>query len=102
MAKNFNNLNNKTMRKIFANAKSLLMGLVMVSAVTLSATSCSDQYDDSAIREEIEKLQLEALKKQIDNAFKTDFYKKKLTEAGINSSDDIKSLKDLKKIPVVC
>ena len=58
-----------------------------------------DKEIETLPREEIEKLQLEALKKQIDNAFKTDFYKKKLTEAGINSSDDIKSLKDLKKIP---
>ena len=58
-----------------------------------------DKEIETLPREEIEKLQLEALKKQIDNAFKTDFYKKKLTEAGITSSDDIKSLKDLKKIP---
>lgn len=73
MAKNFNNLNNKTMRKIFANAKSLLMGLVMVSAVTLSATSCSDQYDDSAIREEIEKLkqELAELRSQVENEITT-------------------------------
>jgi len=58
-----------------------------------------DKEIETLPREKIEELQLEALKKQIDNAFKTDFYKKKLTEAGINSSDDIKSLKDLRKIP---
>ena len=33
-----------------------------------------DKEIETLPREEIEKLQLEALKKQIDNAFKTDFY----------------------------
>ncbi len=53
--------------------------------------------DKAAIKE----IQLERLKNIIDYAFKTDFYKKRLPKVGIKSADDIKSLEDLRKLPLV-
>ncbi|MDR2542256.1 MAG: phenylacetate--CoA ligase [Treponema sp.] len=50
-------------------------------------------------RLELEALQLQKLKSEINNAFRTSFYKERLTKAGIRSSDDIKTLDDLKRIP---
>lgn len=49
-------------------------------------------------REDLESLQLERLKELVDRALKTDFYKEKLKQKGINSGSDIKSLKDIEKI----
>ena len=50
-------------------------------------------------RRELEALQLKKLKTEIDIAFKTPFYKERLSKIGIKSSDDIKSLYDFKRIP---
>ncbi|MCX5687973.1 MAG: AMP-binding protein, partial [Candidatus Omnitrophica bacterium] len=50
-------------------------------------------------RDALKKLQLEKLRKTIDSALKTRFYKSRLKKAGINSSKDIKSLADLENIP---
>ncbi|MCL2809833.1 MAG: phenylacetate--CoA ligase [Treponema sp.] len=50
-------------------------------------------------RADLELLQLQKLKAEIDIAFRTPFYKERLTKIGIKSSDDIKTLDDLKKIP---
>jgi len=50
-------------------------------------------------RAELEALQLQKLKTEIDIAFRTSFYKERLLKAGIKSSDDFKSLDDLKRIP---
>ena len=50
-------------------------------------------------RGELEKLQLQKLKTQIDSALRTPFYKERLTKAGIKDSDFLKSLDDLKRIP---
>lgn len=47
---------------------------------------------------EIEKLQLERLKKTINHCMNSPFYVKRFKEAGIKP-DDIKTLEDLKKIP---
>ena len=58
-----------------------------------------DKKAETMSREEIEKFQLNALKKQVNNALKTEFYKERLEKAGIKSGDDIKSLADLQKIP---
>ncbi|AQT68283.1 Phenylacetate-coenzyme A ligase [Anaerohalosphaera lusitana] len=58
-----------------------------------------DERIETASRGDLEALQLERLKKVVDSAFKTPFYKKRLAKAGMSSSDDIKSLEDLKKIP---
>jgi len=50
-------------------------------------------------RPELEALQLQKLKTEIDYAFRTAFYRERLPKHGINSSDDIKTLDDLKRIP---
>ena len=50
-------------------------------------------------REDLQKLQLEKLKKSVSQALKTEYYGARLPEAGINSPDDIKTLDDLRKIP---
>jgi len=50
-------------------------------------------------RAELEALQLQKLKAEIDIALRATFYKKRLSEVGIKSSDDIKTLADLNKIP---
>jgi len=50
-------------------------------------------------RGELESLQLQKLKTEIGYAFRTSFYRERLPKSGINSSDDIKTLDDLKRIP---
>jgi len=50
-------------------------------------------------KDALKKLQLEKLRKTVDSALKTRFYKTRLRKAGINSGKDIKSLADLEKIP---
>ena len=50
-------------------------------------------------RSELEALQLERLKKTVGQALKTGFYGSRLSGAGINSTEDIKSLDDLRKLP---
>ena len=50
-------------------------------------------------RGELEELQLQKIKTQIDSALRTSFYKERLTKAGIKDSDSFKSLDDLKRIP---
>jgi len=50
-------------------------------------------------RSDLEALQLKKLKKEIDIALRAPFYKERLSKAGIKSSDDIKTLTDLNRIP---
>jgi len=50
-------------------------------------------------RAELEALQLQKLKAEVDIALRAPFYKKRLSKVGIKSSDDIKTLADLNKIP---
>ena len=50
-------------------------------------------------RLELEALQLKKLKIEIDIALRSPFYKERLSKVGIKSSDDIKTLADLNKIP---
>jgi len=50
-------------------------------------------------RDALKKLQLGKLRKTIDSALKTRFYKPRLKKAGISSGKDIKSLADLENIP---
>jgi len=50
-------------------------------------------------RSDLEALQLKKLKDEIRFALRTPFYKERLSKSGINSSDEIKTLDDLKKIP---
>lgn len=60
-----------------------------------------DKEIETADRETIQAIQLKRLREIVSCAFNTDFYKRKLPKAGINSPDDIKSLDDLKRIPLV-
>ena len=50
-------------------------------------------------REALEQLQLQRLRHILGQAFKTPFYQKRLMRAGIQSSDNIQSMSDLRKIP---
>ncbi len=50
-------------------------------------------------RASLEKIQLERLREALVWAFRTPFYSKKLSQAGIKTSDDIKGLEDLRRIP---
>jgi len=50
-------------------------------------------------RDVLEQMQLQRLRRIIEQAFKTPFYQKRLTRNGIQSPDDIRILQDLQKIP---
>ncbi|MDR2731158.1 MAG: phenylacetate--CoA ligase [Treponema sp.] len=50
-------------------------------------------------RERLEELQLIKLRDEVAIALRTAFYKERLSGAGINSRDDIRTLDDLKRIP---
>jgi len=50
-------------------------------------------------RAELEALQLQKLREEIGFSLRTPFYKKRLATVGIQSTDDIKTLGDLKRIP---
>lgn len=58
-----------------------------------------DKKIETAPREVIEWMQLDGLKRQIDHALKTEFYGKRYRDAGITSSDCIKTLSDIRKLP---
>jgi len=58
-----------------------------------------DKEIETAPRAEIERIQLHGLRRQIEQALKTDFYKGRLAEAGIRSPDAIKTLDDIRKLP---
>ncbi|HZK19488.1 MAG TPA: phenylacetate--CoA ligase [Treponemataceae bacterium] len=58
-----------------------------------------DKKVETASRGELNTIQLDGLKKQIDHACQTVFYKKRLAKVGITSGNDIKSLADLQRIP---
>lgn len=50
-------------------------------------------------REALNALQLLRYKKTVSNALRTPFYKKRLSNIGIKSAEDLKSLSDIKRIP---
>ena len=58
-----------------------------------------DKKIETAPRAVIEWIQLEGLKTQIEHALNTDFYRKRFKAAGITSSDCIKTLADIRKLP---
>ncbi len=58
-----------------------------------------DKNSETLDRKSLELLQIKKLKFTVGQALKIDFYKKRLNKCGINSSDDINSLDDLKRIP---
>ena len=61
------------------------------------------QYRDPEIekmpRKELEALQLSKLKTAVGWALRSPFNRKRLNQAGINASDDIRTLEDLRRIP---
>ncbi len=54
---------------------------------------------ETASRETIARIQLEGLKRQVEQGLKTDLYRKLFAERGISSPDDIKTLDDIRKLP---
>ncbi len=58
-----------------------------------------DKETECLPRKDLEAHQLQALKKIVDQSFKTEFYSKRLKDAGINSGDDIKTLQCIRRIP---
>ncbi len=50
-------------------------------------------------RDKLEELQLAKLRKTVSQALKTEYYGKKIPEAGIKSPEDIRSLDDLQRLP---
>ena len=50
-------------------------------------------------REALERLQLVQLRKTVEQALKTPFYRRRLGEAGLTRPEDITSLRDLRSIP---
>ena len=50
-------------------------------------------------RSAIEALQLKRLRELVDQSLKTEFYKRRLSKAGITSSGDIQTLDDLRRLP---
>lgn len=58
-----------------------------------------DKENEFMERSALEALQLKLLQTQVDNALRTPFYSKRLKDAGINGSTDIKTLDDLRRLP---
>jgi phenylacetate-CoA ligase len=58
-----------------------------------------DKSVETIDKSSLKKLQLEKLRKTVDSALNTRFYKTRLKKAGINSGKDIKTLADIEKIP---
>jgi phenylacetate-CoA ligase len=58
-----------------------------------------DKAIETAPRATIESIQLEALRHQVGNALRTDFYGKRYASLGITGPDVIKSLADIRKLP---
>lgn len=58
-----------------------------------------DKEIETLDRASLKKLQLKRLKETVGFALKTQFYRSRLAKAGIKSSDDIKTLEDINKIP---
>jgi len=54
---------------------------------------------ETASRAVLERIQLEGLKRQVEHALNTDFYRKRFAAAGITSPDDIRTLADIRKLP---
>jgi phenylacetate-CoA ligase len=50
-------------------------------------------------RGDLEKLQMELLQGTLKQAFKTDFYRKRLAEAGVRNPGEVRNFEDFKKLP---
>jgi len=58
-----------------------------------------DKAIETIDRDRLEEMQLANLRKTVDHALKTVFYKRRLSKIGITSGQDIQTLDDLRKIP---
>jgi len=58
-----------------------------------------DRYIETIERKELEQLQLSRLQETLRHAFKTPFYRERLSSSGIHSPEDIRSLSDISRIP---
>ncbi len=58
-----------------------------------------DRSIETISKDELRSLQLAGLKKQVEHALCTPFYRKRLAEAGITRSDCIKTLDDIRRLP---
>ena len=58
-----------------------------------------DKSVETIDRSDLEKLQLAGLKRQVENALKTSFYKDKLLKEGIIGGSSIRTLDDIRKLP---
>jgi phenylacetate-CoA ligase len=58
-----------------------------------------DEKTECMPRHDLEALQLQRLRRTVDNALRAPFYRERLSAAGIKDSSAIKSLDDLKRIP---
>src|SRR4030042_342888 len=54
---------------------------------------------ETAERSRIEQIQLQRLRQTIGWALQTPFYRKRLSQVGINAPEDVRSLQDLRRIP---
>jgi phenylacetate-CoA ligase len=58
-----------------------------------------DKNVETLDKASLQKLQLERLRKSVDQALMTPFYKRRLAKTGITNGNDIRSLDDIKRIP---
>ena len=58
-----------------------------------------DKEIETADRADIERMQLRGLKREVAQALKTSFYQERFAREGITSSDSIKTLSDIRKLP---
>ncbi|MDR1143054.1 MAG: phenylacetate--CoA ligase, partial [Spirochaetaceae bacterium] len=58
-----------------------------------------NEHVEKMPRKELEAWQLERLKETVACSLRTPFYQRRLSEAGITSPEDIKTLADLRRIP---
>ncbi|HPX26333.1 MAG TPA: phenylacetate--CoA ligase [Treponemataceae bacterium] len=58
-----------------------------------------DKNTETMSRSDLEKIQFEGLKRQVEHALQTPYYKKRFVEAGITSSNCIRTLADINNLP---
>lgn len=58
-----------------------------------------DKAIETASREEIERIQTAGLKKQVEHALNTPFYRERYKNAGITSPAVISTIADIRKLP---
>lgn len=58
-----------------------------------------DKNSETMSRSDLDKIQVEGLKRQVEHALQTPYYKNRFMEAGITSSNCITTLADIKNLP---